>query len=797
MADLAAIFDKIVRGSATYIKQADQMITRAQRVSVAMRDTVSSSARASNAYSQLALTTSRATAAAGVAAPKLISVAASAKSAASQLGATAIQASASASAMLSAASSSGAAAAALTATGAASHHLLGSLLGFGLLAITLRHLIGAFTGAAAAAEPLSKAKPGSVDAEYKRLSEAVKGAWEAFAGAFAATANFAATLQSLTGYVTGVTPILARAGAVLGRLTGWFVACAPAAIATGVAMKGASMALMLFLQHKVLNFALSFVGLSTSILRVKGAQMALNVVTMAYANIQRMANAGDGQRLIANLMRAEAAQKVLNGVSLTYGGIISKVTVGGARGFALMAIKATGLALATGLIAPAVWLVNGAIAATNGLLAVTNSLFLALMAIGLPIWVAIAAAVVIVAAAIAAVVYACMWLFSSAPAGAGKTAAELKKLGKESQEAADAAEQMRQQFEDAAIAAEFGQAAVDLDKYAAKLTEAGKSEEELNRAIADAQAYQARRVEAEKLKKLTEEIARLQKEADQAGMSGPGKAADDVRRAGGSARQQADALDAAERAESIAKAEDKRRDRVREIAAIEKEVALAGLTANERRIKQLEELGVKGAELAKAKDQIAAAEAKEKAAERQKDLEREIASIQREASYAGLTETEKRLKQLEELGAKEADIAKAREQFAAADDAAKAKDLVEKSRTPLQKYQEQLALVERLRRAQKISAEEAAQALAAAGKDFNGSLHSGGSRGSDESPKALARGTADAQLAANRQTNPTDRLAQPLREAVVQQKKIEEHTLAMLDAIKDNKPPVPQIASIN
>lgn len=388
---------------------------------------------------------------------------------------------------------------------------------------------------------------------------------------------------------------------------------------------------------------------------------------------------------------------------------------------------------ATTILAGAVWLLNVAL----GVLA----------AIGAPIWITIGlaiAAVVVVAAAL----YALYQLLAGSDPVADKEA-QMKALGEKTREAVKSAHDLSEALEK------------KIRQFS--MTDKEKEMEDYN----------------EKL----QEVRNLWGDT----------VANELLDAHGKLIDQLDALEAAKKAQEAA--DEQRKERSKALMDIDNEWYARNLSDIEKKALALKKLGATIEEVARATEQMQQIEDQKKADEDRKTLAQQIADIEKQAAEFGKTDLEKRLAAAQALGASEAEILrikKAGQEIEAreagkkkadevakrvtehAKEAAKMKEMVD---GPMGAYKKKLEDIERLRKVGAISADVATRAEAAARKDLMDSMKDSSVK-LDSSPKALLKGSAEAELATNRAGTPIEKLTalqkQQLSEAEKARRQLEE-----------------------
>ncbi|HEY1603847.1 MAG TPA: hypothetical protein VGG64_29870 [Pirellulales bacterium] len=323
----------------------------------------------------------------------------------------------------------------------------------------------------------------------------------------------------------------------------------------------------------------------------------------------------------------------------------------------------------------------------------------ALAAIGLPIWAGIGAAIAIVAGITYGLVKAWQWLTTGSEQLS--QIAQMQKV----HEATQAATKGIFDYVEALEEANKTDAMSDSEKKKyefAKMLD--KAQEDVQKAGGKfdrghwEQQLQAQldiADAAEKRKNITEAIADLEKELAQSGMTQAEKMASKIASLGGTAEDR-------ERAGILAAQIDQRQkmaEMAKEIADIEREASFAGLTAIEKRVALLREAGATEEQIAAVQARLQAADAQTKAAEERKKLEEELARLQKDAAEAFMTDAEKRIDMLKRMGATQSQIDKAQADARRIEGAKQAKEVVDSVRTPLEN------LTKRMRELRKLHSE--------------------------------------------------------------------------------------------
>jgi DNA repair exonuclease SbcCD ATPase subunit len=333
-----------------------------------------------------------------------------------------------------------------------------------------------------------------------------------------------------------------------------------------------------------------------------------------------------------------------------------------------------------------------------------------------------------------------------------------------------------------------------LDKTNLSLEQKGRLERKAGR---DAKELDEKKKHADNEK----HIADLQKRIRQHGMTGDEKALDNARHEDGADYLQLKELERKLKALKELDAATKESKKLEtELARIKKQADEAGLSTADKRRRAVERSDMSDDDKAKYLAEFDAAEKKKKLVEETKKLEREAAKLQQQADQAGLSAVEKRVALLKSLGLKGPALEDARKKAQQLEDAKQAErdrkdaeQLKAHHSGPLEKYKAEAARIQGLLERKKISKELAEKALAAANKEFRGGLHA--HQHHSESPKALLKGSAEAAEAIYRQGNPIDQLTEVQRQALAEQQKLNEQALALITATKENKPAPSQVAN--
>lgn len=200
-----------------------------------------------------------------------------------------------------------------------------------------------------------------------------------------------------------------------------------------------------------------------------------------------------------------------------------------------------------------------------------------------------------------------------------------------------------------------------------------------------------------------------------------------------------------------------------ELNSIAAENFNAGTSDLDKRLAKLQQMGASSSQLDWARQSLEMADAQNRAAENRRSIEQEITNLQKEAAQAGMTDAEKRLDNLKRIGATAAEIAAAQSAMATITAAQEKKRLADQGKamkdatlTPLEQYQKKIGEIENLLKTGTIDPITAMRAADAAQKSLDSALPAGSRESS--SPKALLRGSADAELAENRAKNPIEQL---------------------------------------
>lgn len=440
--------------------------------------------------------------------------------------------------------------------------------------------------------------------------------------------------------------------------------------------------------------------------------------------------------------------------------------------------------------AGACWGLNAAITAINFAIGV-------LTAIGAPVWVAIRVVVVAVAAVVWGLYRAYQWLFNSTPVNQ-KTIKELEGLEQKLEDTRKAAQDTADALQLRIDQAGMTESEKMLDDFKRKLEEFEKAGGGDQAAALAAMKAKIEKKEAEnKQRQANDTIEGLRKELRQLGMTEMQKRLDDMVLAGADSPQLALARDILVQIERKTKEFERQADLAREIEAIEKETASVGLSDIEKRLAGMRELGATAKQIADAEEKLKAADEKIRSIERQKSLSEEIARIEKEAAQVGLTEAQKRLALLKEMGATEQQIADARKKLDAIESASKSeetanrvKQLYEDIETPLEAYRKKIADIAQLQRIGAINAQIAKRAMDAADKDLVKEF--GGGRSQASSPQALLKGSAEAALAANRDRNPVEKMTELQRQELAEARKTRQGIEAMNALIQKTRDLVAQ-----
>lgn len=185
-------------------------------------------------------------------------------------------------------------------------------------------------------------------------------------------------------------------------------------------------------------------------------------------------------------------------------------------------------------------------------------------------------------------------------------------------------------------------------------------------------------------------------------------------------------------------------------------------------------------------------------------IEEQIADIEKESAQAAMTKGQRMLDDLRRLGATEEDLAAGQEAAnkldateAARKNAEDAKKLAEEAKrtvdniSPFDKYKKQVEDITRLSNVGALKPRDAERALNAAGAGLLKSL-SGKEAFKIESPKALLKGTADAELAADRAKTPIERLTEVEKQQLKEARDLARTARDQLDWNKQNQTVVAQ-----
>ncbi len=382
-------------------------------------------------------------------------------------------------------------------------------------------------------------------------------------------------------------------------------------------------------------------------------------------------------------------------------------------------VAATGVSVLSG----AVWLLNAALAV--------------LAAIGAPVWLVIAAAIAAVVV-VAAALYALYQLLAASDPAADKEA-QMRAMGEKTREATKSVHDLSDALEKKIRQFSMTDKEKELENYNDKLQE-------------------TRNLWGDTV-------------------------ANELLDAQGRMIDQLDALEAKKKAQKAADEQQKERNKA--LMDIDNEWYARNLSDIEKKALALKKLGANIEEVARATEQMQQTEAKKKSDEDRKTLAQQIADIEKQAAETGLSETEKRLRAAQKLNAdteqlnriraagakiesadaskkKSDEIAKRVEEHAK--EAAKIKETAD---GPLGAYKKKLEDIERLRKVGAIGADVATRAESAASKEFKDSLSSG-SNFKIDSPQALLKGSAEADLATNRAGTPIEKLTEVQKKQLVE-----------------------------
>lgn len=228
-----------------------------------------------------------------------------------------------------------------------------------------------------------------------------------------------------------------------------------------------------------------------------------------------------------------------------------------------------------------------------------------------------------------------------------------------------------------------------------------------------------------------------------------------------------------------------------ELSSIVDEILDAGTSDLDQRLEKLKKMGATGSQLDWAQQALTMADETNRAAENRRTIEQDITNLQKEASQAGMTDAEKRLDNLKRLGATAAQIAAAEgaQAVIAAAEAKKkqaelGKAMKEATLSPMEQYQKKMAEIQKLLAGGNIDPITAMRAADAAQKNLESGLATKGIA-DVKSPQALLKGSAEAQLAENRGRDPIETLNETQKKALEEAKKIR----AALEAAARNAPP--------
>ncbi len=393
-----------------------------------------------------------------------------------------------------------------------------------------------------------------------------------------------------------------------------------------------------------------------------------------------------------------------------------------------LAIAAAKLAwaAATTIVAGTIWLLNAAMAV--------------LIAIGFPIWTALAVVALALAAAVAVVanvswgLVAAWQALTEIDSGADRLARMLE-FASATKDAREKVEDLEAELEKSVRQHGWTDEQKELEKYVQSLqkwqddaaSQGMDIHDDLQKRLADYQALQKVYADLEEKEKKQKELKKQQK------------------------------------------------DLAAELKKIAGDNFAAGGSDIDKKVSALQQLGAKPSQLAWARQALEMTEDANKIAENRKEIEKQIADIQRDAATIGLSEAEKRVAMLKELGATQEQLAKADSAAKALDQAKREKEIqdlaksIDKSQ-PFKAFQQRIQDIQKLLAAGKINPVDALAVADAAQKTLIGSFDASSTK--YESPNALLKGSAEADLAENRAKNPLEQLTDIQRQNLAEAKQI-------------------------
>lgn len=468
----------------------------------------------------------------------------------------------------------------------------------------------------------------------------------------------------------------------------------------------------------VQNTAFVFNGIATVLGTVLGWMQSLGPVTVALAVAAKLVAVAIGVALHVAITRAIV-------------GLITYLALGTAMTPMQLAWAAASMVstVATSALTVAVWMLNAALGV--------------LMSIGLPFWAAMAALLAVVV--VAALALYAAWSYFSSPDELEQKNAELEKMGEKIKEvmgpAHDAMESLNKKIE------QFGMS--DMAKEAADFKEKLEGIRDIyGDTVAD-----------ELLAEYEQRLAKL------------------------------DALEKKEKA--VKEEKEKQANVTKALRDIDNEWYARNLTDIEKKVLALRKVGANLEQIKIATEQLQEIEAQKKADDNKKKLAESIADIEKQAAEYGMTETEKRIAAAKALGAQEADILRIKKAGAEIEareagkkkadevakrveqhtkEAQKMKELVE---GPLGAYKKRMAEITELRKVGQISSDVANKAEALAAKELKEGLAKEG-KVTAESPKALLKGSAEAELANDRAKAPIEKLTDIQKQALAEAKRMKQ-----------------------
>lgn len=183
------------------------------------------------------------------------------------------------------------------------------------------------------------------------------------------------------------------------------------------------------------------------------------------------------------------------------------------------------------------------------------------------------------------------------------------------------------------------------------------------------------------------------------------------------------------------------------------------------------------------------------AAEKELEIKKMIADLQQEAAQAGMTEAQKKIADLQAAGATAEQIAAAQKALAqkeAADEKSRlmerGKQLKDSLATPAEEYKKKMNEIGRLLAQKAIDPITAMRAADAAGKALEDASMAAGAGRNIASPAALLKGSAEAALAEDRQKTPFEKMTDLQRKQLAENVKLNKTAKDMLaEQIKGGK----------